>query len=63
MTRLAEYATALLRARHGRAFPLVLLFIAALALIFHEYTPLVNLRHAQFDHYQQLMPRHRASEQ
>ena len=62
MKRLAEYATALLRARHGRAFPLVLLLIAALALIFHEYTPLVNLRHAQFDHYQQLMPRHRASE-
>ena len=62
MKRLAEYATALLRARHGRAFPLVLLFIAALALIFQEYTPLVNLRHAQFDHYQQLMPRHRASE-
>jgi CHASE2 domain-containing sensor protein/serine phosphatase RsbU (regulator of sigma subunit) len=62
VTRLAEYATALLRARHGRAFPLVLLFIAALALIFQEHTPLVNLRHAQFDHYQQLMPRHRASE-
>lgn len=62
MNRLAEYATALLRARHGRAFPLVLLLIATLALIFHEATPLANLRHAQFDHYQQVMPRLRDSE-
>ena len=62
MKRLAEFATALLRARHGRAFPLVLLFIAALAMNFHEATPLANLRHAQFDHYQQLMPRLRDSE-
>lgn len=62
MNRLAEYATALLRARHGRAFPLVLLLLAMLALIFHEATPLANLRHAQFDHYQQLMPRLRDNE-
>ena len=62
MNRLAEYATALLRARHGRAFPLVLLLIATLALVFHEATPLANLRHAQFDHYQQLMPRLRDNE-
>ncbi|MBK7415716.1 MAG: CHASE2 domain-containing protein [Dechloromonas sp.] len=62
MNRLAEYATTLLRARHGRAFPLVLLLIATLALVFHEATPLANLRHAQFDHYQQLMPRLRDNE-
>ncbi len=62
MKRLAEYARALLRARHGRAFPLVLLLIATLALNFHQATPLANLRHAQFDHYQQLMPRLRDSE-
>ena len=62
MNRQAEYATALLRARHGRAFPLVLLLIATLALVFHEATPLANLRHAQFDHYQQLMPRLRDNE-
>lgn len=62
MTRLAGYASALLRARHGRAFPLAILILAALGLIFHEATPLANLRHAQFDHYQQLMPRLRDSE-
>lgn len=62
MKRLAEYATALLRARHGRAFSLALLCIAVLALVFQEATPLANVRHTQFDHYQQLMPRLRDSE-
>ena len=62
MTILTGYASALLRARHGRAFPAIILILVALALHFHEATPLANLRHAQFDHYQQLMPRARDNE-
>ena len=62
MTKAAGVFTALLGARHGRAFPLVLLILAALALLFQETTPLAKLRHAQFDHYQQVMPRLRDSE-
>jgi len=60
--RLAGYASALLRARHGRAFPLAILILVALAQLFLEATPLASLRHAQFDHYQQLMPRLRDAE-
>lgn len=62
MSKLAEGARALLHARHGRAFPLLLLIIAALASLFHDITPLAKLRLAQFDHYQQLMPRGRDNE-
>lgn len=62
MKALAGYAAALLRARHGRAFPTAILILATLALFFHEATPLANLRHAQFDHYQQVMPRFRDNE-
>ena len=62
MSTLAGFVGALLRARHGRAFPLILLIIAALASLFHEATPLAKLRLAQFDHYQQLMPRLRDHE-
>ena len=50
MSALAELAGALLRARHGRAFPLILLIIAALALLFYDATPLAKVRLAQFDH-------------
>ena len=62
MSKTAGFVAALLVARRGRAFPLVLLTLAALALFFHEATPLAKLRHAQFDHYQQVMPRLRDSE-
>ena len=62
MKLLAGYATTLLRARHGRAFPAIILILVVFTLHFHEATPLANLRHAQFDHYQQLMPRVRDNE-
>ena len=58
----AGFFSTLLGARQGRALPFGLLILAALALLFQDATPLAKLRHAQFDHYQQLMPRLRDSE-
>lgn len=58
----AGFFSTLLGARHWRALPFALLILAALALLFQDETPLAKLRHAQFDHYQQLMPRLRDSE-
>lgn len=62
MSAVAGFAGALLHARHGRALPLILLIIAAFSLLFHDATPLAKVRLAQFDHYQQLMPRVRDNE-
>ncbi len=62
MSTPAGISSSLLDARQGRALPFVLLILATLALLFYEATPLSKLRHAQFDHYQQVMPRLRASE-
>ncbi|MBS1139692.1 MAG: CHASE2:Stage sporulation [Proteobacteria bacterium] len=53
---------AVIRAGRGRAFPILLLLVAALLLNGIENTPLLSVREAQFDHYQRLMPRSRDSE-
>jgi len=60
--RLSGLLLALIRAGRGRAFPLLLLILAALVLDGIDNTPLLNVREAQFDHYQRLMPRARDSE-
>ena len=62
MKRLSGLLLALIRAGRGRAFPLLLLILAALVLDGIDNTPLLNVREAQFDHYQRLMPRARDSE-
>ena len=56
------FGLALLRAGRGRALPLALLALAALALEHIDATPLTNLRQAQFDRYQRQMPRPRDAE-
>ena len=53
---------AVIRAGHGRAFPLLLLALAAGLLGHVDNLPLLSVREAQFDHYQRLMPRVRDSE-
>jgi len=57
-----KLALALLHAGRGRAFPLLLLACAALALYQIDATPLVSLRDAHFDRYQRQMPRTREDE-
>jgi serine phosphatase RsbU (regulator of sigma subunit) len=53
---------AVIRAGCGRAFPLLLLAIAATLLGRPDDLPLLSMREAQFDHYQRLMPRVRDGE-
>ncbi len=62
MTWLHRFGLALIRSGRGRAFPALLLFIAALALQQLDSTPLAGLRETQFDRYQKQMPRVRESE-
>lgn len=62
MKRLHGILLAVIRTGHGRAFPLLLLAIAVNLLPHVETLPLLNVREAQFDHYQRLMPRRRDSE-
>lgn len=62
MKQLSGLLLAVIRAGRGRAFPLLLLALAALALNGIDNTPLLSVREAQFDHYQRLMPRSRDSE-
>ena len=47
---------------HSLLLPFLLLAAAVVALENIEATPLASLRHAQFDHYQRLMPRQRDEE-
>ena len=53
---------AVVQAGRGRALPLFILALAALALLNFDSTPLTSLRNAQFDRYQRQMPRQRESE-
>ncbi len=53
---------AVIRAGRGRAFPLLLLLLAAGLLTQPETQPLLGIREAQFDHYQRVLPRQRESE-
>lgn len=62
MKPLREAILAAIRARRGRMLPLCLLLATALLLDRIEHTPLLNIREAQFDQYQRLMPRVRDSE-
>lgn len=62
MKGLARPALGLLRAGRGRAFPLILLALAALTLVNIDATPLASLRDSQFDRYQRQMPRVREDE-
>ncbi len=52
----------MIRAGRGRAFPLLLLAIAASLLSQVDTLPLLSVREAQFDHYQRWIPRKRQSE-
>ena len=52
----------MLRAGRGRTLPLFFLLLAVLALGNFDSTPLASLRNAEFDRYQQLMPRIRDEE-
>jgi adenylate cyclase len=60
--RLGGVLLAVIRAGRGRALPLLLLLVGALLLNDIDDTSLLNVREAQFDHYQRLMPRARDSE-
>jgi len=51
-----------IRAGRGRAFPLLLLILAAGLLANPDMQPLLGIREAQFDHYQRVLPRERDSE-
>lgn len=62
MSRLPEMLLAVIRAGRGRAFPLLLLLLAAGLLTQPEMQPLLGIREAQFDHYQRVLPRQRDSE-
>ncbi len=62
MNRLSEMLLAVIRAGRGRAFPLLLLLVAAGLLMQPDMQPLLGIREAQFDHYQRLLPRQRDSE-
>lgn len=62
MKRLTGMFIAVIRAGRGRAFPLLLLAIAAALLGRPDDLPLLSIREAQFDHYQRLMPRVRDGE-
>lgn len=62
MSGAGKLALALLRAGRGRAFPVLLLILAVLALDGIDATPLASLRDAHFDRYQRQMPRSREDE-
>lgn len=62
MKHLSGLLRAVVHAGRGRAFPLLLLAIAAALLTQLDTLPLLSVREAQFDLYQRWMPRGRDSE-
>lgn len=62
MKHLGGLLPSVIRAGHGRAFPLLVLIAGALLLGYIDSSPLQAVRDAQFDQYQRLMPRQRDGE-
>ena len=62
MNTLLRFGLSLVRAGHGRAFPILLLVLAGIGLQHLDATLLAGLRETQFDRYQRHMPRVRDNE-